>query len=127
MTGCDIFLNPPRQSRGTSVASAMRAACPVLCMATGDGATLLENTDLADDLDDYFARLETWLARPEILPAIGRRMVLRVDQVLGFEPCMTVLADTVGETVAAAFDDRPDPRSPGLGKVGVCRVAIVGH
>lgn len=97
MTGCDAFLNPPRQGGGTSVAIAMRAGCPVLCAAWGDGATLPEPGDLAADLDDYFARLEALIAAPGALPAIGKRMAARVEEDLGFGARTAVLAGAIAE------------------------------
>ena len=81
-------------------------------------------------MDDYFGRLAALVDRPGDLPATGARMAARVEDVLGIDRCMAVLAETLEEVVqehrgatgggggatapgAAAAGRHPDPSPAG--------------
>lgn len=61
----DIYINPPRMGGGFSVAEAMAAGLPVLCLADGDGGDKVGPLALAG-MTEYWARLEAYLDNPQL-------------------------------------------------------------
>lgn len=55
---CDIYVNPVRMGGGFSVLEAMASCMPVVALAGSDGGNKL-GEHAAQDLDGYFAQLET--------------------------------------------------------------------
>jgi glycosyltransferase involved in cell wall biosynthesis len=60
----DIYINPPRTGGGFSVAEAMAAGLPVLCLADGDGGDKVGPLAVAG-MAEYWARLEAYLDDPQ--------------------------------------------------------------
>ena len=109
LCGCDIVLNPDRQGGGTGIALAMSAGCPVVSLATGDGATLLEAEDLSADLDAYFERLSRLIDDEGFRREVGARMPAQVERMLHFERGVATIARTVEELAADFRAGRLEP------------------
>lgn len=78
---CDLYLNPPRMGGGFSVAEAMAEGLAVVALNDADGGDKLgEEADAS--LDDYFARLNTFLADRDARLAQGGRLRERFSQTL---------------------------------------------
>ena len=100
--GCDVVLNPYRQGGGTGLAMAMSVGCPVVCLESGDGATLLAREDLSPDLDAYFRRLNRLIDDEAFRREVGDRMPAQVERMLGFDRSIQQVVWTV-ENMAADF------------------------
>lgn len=72
----DIYINPLRMGGGFSVAEAMAAGLPVVCLADGDGGDKVGPLAAAG-IEEYWARLETYLDHPEIRRRDGQYLRAR--------------------------------------------------
>jgi len=73
MRCADIYLNPLRVGGGFSVAEAMAEGLPAAALAGSDGGDKVAELAAAD-VDDYFAKLETWIENAATRRADGDRL-----------------------------------------------------
>lgn len=76
LKAADLFLNPPRMGGGFSVAEAMACALPALSLAGSDGGDKLGD-EASQDIDGYFARLNSLLDDAKARAALGEKLRAR--------------------------------------------------